>query len=146
MKQSSEKRSVLLRLIHDGKQPGQVVPEPVHFGLQDLKGEVHPGHPGKGSVLWFDFFVEFKDRRNEPPVFSGPFCHGPPKARFLYLSWKREGTHAAPWAWRIKIPLSGISWTSLQEADASDRCIQADVTNRRPHGVESVKWDVVLRD
>ena len=147
MEPSWGKRRVTLRLIHDGTQPGKADPEPVRFGLQDLKAEIHPGSSSKGRALYFEFSADVKgDEKGGQPVFSGPFCHGAPKVRFIYLSWKREGVHAAPWAWRIKIPLSGIDWAAIREADGSERCLQADVTGRRPHAIEPIKWAVAPRD
>ena len=140
---------VRLCLVHDGAQPGTQVPEPVRFGLQDSKGEVHPGRPLDETThrRRFEVAVRVKgDGEGGPPVFSGPFCHGSPASRFLYLSWKRQGIHAAPWAWRIKIPLSGIGWPMIQEANGPGLWIEADVTGRRPHATEAVAWRIAAQE
>jgi hypothetical protein len=75
-------------------------------------------------------------------VFRSAFAHGPPAARFVYLSWKREDTHQHPWGWRIKIPLSGIGWAEIRAAEKPDKCLAADVTGRRPHASEAINWQV----
>jgi hypothetical protein len=132
---------IKVRLIHDGTQPGAPVIEPVDFGLQDKRSDIHAGKPSKGGRLRFDVELEIRPgASSDPPVFSGPFAHGPPAARFLYLSWKKQGHHAHPWAWRIKIPLAGIGWSFIRQARESGQCVEADVVGRRPHVTEAIRW------
>ena len=100
----SETRRINPRLIHNGVQPGTQVIEPVRFGLQDSKGDVHSGTMQPDGAQHFDFSLEIKGSDSVGrPLFSGAFAHGPPATRFLYLSWKREGKHDAPWAWRRRL-------------------------------------------
>ena len=73
---------------------------------------------------------------------AAPFVHDPPKARFLYLSWKRRGASVAPWGWRIKVPLSPIAWADVRGAERDGMTLTADVTGRRPHTSEPVEWRV----
>ena len=144
-----DRQHVRLCLTHDGAQPGTPAAEPVRFGLQDTKGEVHPGVPLNKATQRrrFEITLSVKgDRGSGPPVLSGPFCHGSPASRFLYLSWKREGVHAAPWAWRIKVPLSGIGWPMIQEVNGPSLWIEADVTGRRPHATEAVTWRITAQE
>ena len=133
-------QTLRLRLIHDGAPPG-ATDEPLRFGLQDSKGEVHAGAPQPDGTRLFDLALAVKpgDAANAP-VFSGPFAHGPPTGRFLYLSWKREGKHDAPWAWRIKIPLAGIGWPEIRAADKAGRRLEANIIGRRPHAMEAIVW------
>ena len=136
-------RRICLRLIHDGVQPGTPLDEPMRFGLQDAKGEVHPGLRKSGNTRHFDLTLEVRgDDKGGPPGLRGPFAHGPPADRFLYLSWKREGKHAAPWAWRIKIPLSGIGWAEIRAAEKPGNCLVANVTGRRPHASAAIQWQI----
>lgn len=132
---------VKIRLIHDGVQPGPRVPEPVDFGIQDKKGGVHAAKHSKGGLLLFEMDIAVKAARASP-VFSGPFVHGPPGGRFLYLSWKKRGQHEHPWAWRIKMPLGGISWPLVRQAQKDRHCLEANVVGRRPHSPDSVVWRV----
>ena len=137
------KREINLRLIHNGVQPGEPSKESMRFGLQDSKGDVHPGVPREGKALSFDFTVEVKEgSETAPPVFRGTFAHGAAADRFVYLSWKREGTHEHPWVWRIKILLSGIGWGEIRAVEQLERRLVADVIGRRPHSSEMIDWRV----
>jgi hypothetical protein len=142
-KSAAAGRLIRLRLIHDGVQPGTPLDEPMRFGLQDAKGEVHPGIGASGNARHFDLILEVGgDDKSGRPGFRGPFAHGGPADRFLYLSWKREGTHAAPWAWRIKIPLSGIGWADIRAAEKPGNCLVANVIGRRPHASAAIPWQI----
>jgi hypothetical protein len=137
----SQPPRLLLRLIHDGAPPGVAPDEPLHFGLQDSKGEVHPGARQPDGELHFDLALDIKrSPAAAAPIFTGPFAHGPPAGRFVYLSWKREGKSDAPWAWRIKIPLSGIGWPEIRAAGKSGGRLEANVIGRRPHASDAIKW------
>jgi hypothetical protein len=140
----SGKRQISLRLLHNGVQPGIPLDEPLRFGLQDSKGEVHAGTtpPGGAGAQEFDFSVEIREGAAGQPVFRGSFVHGPPAARFIYLSWKREGDHEHPWGWRIKIPLSRIGWSDIRAAEKPGNYLVANVIGRRPHSSEEVTWQI----
>ena len=104
---------------------------------------MHPGIAQPDAVRHFDLTLEVSEHGAAgQPVFRGAFAHGPPEGRFLYLSWKREGKHAAPFAWRIKIPLSGIGWTEIRAAGQPGKWLEANVIGRRPHRTEAIKWQV----
>ena len=60
------------------------------------------------------------------PNFLGPFTHGPPTARFLYISHRRDG--AAGWIKRIKVPLSSITWSMIEAA--RDGALETEVDGR----------------
>jgi hypothetical protein len=139
----SVKRQIHLRLIHDGVQPGTPLDEPLRFGLQDGKGEVHPGLTKPGKPQNFDLVLDVSegDEANQP-VFRGMFAHGPSTGRFVYLSWKRQGEHEHPWGWRIKIPLSGIGWADIRAAEKPGKCLVANVIGRRPHASEPIVWRI----
>ena len=55
-----ETSSVKVRLIHDGKQPGPSVSEPVDFGIQDKMGAIHAGNASKGRLLLFEIDIAVK--------------------------------------------------------------------------------------
>ncbi len=134
------KRKIRVRLLHDGAQPGPPLDEALSFGVQDVKRGVHPGTAGSGGTRRFDLELDLRAADTDRPVFSGPFAHGSPAARFLYLSWKRQEAAAAPWGWRIKIPLSSIGWNEVREAERDGMVLVADVTGRRPHTSEPIIW------
>jgi uncharacterized protein DUF5990 len=135
-----ETSSVMVRLIHDGKQPGPSVSQPVDFGIQDKKGAIHTGKAYKDRLLLFEIHISVKHA--DTPLFSGPFVHGPPSGRFLYLSWKKHGQHEHPWAWRIKMPIGGISPSLLRKAQKAGQCLEANIVGRRPHSSEPITWHV----
>src|ERR1700722_7530078 len=138
---SSEKRRIAVRLIHDGVQPGAPLDELLRFGVQDSKGDVHLGTRAATGFQRFDFSLDVRESgASGPPAFSGAFVHGPPSGRFLYLSWTREGSKGAPWAWRVKIPLSGIGWADIRAAEKSCKCLEANIIGRRPHTSEPIEW------
>jgi Family of unknown function (DUF5990) len=107
-----------------------------------FENEVHPVITRRGGSQNFELTLEVSEGREGHPVFCSAFAHGPPAARFVYLSWKREDTHQHPWGWRIKIPLSGIGWAEIRAAEKPDKCLAADVTGRRPHASEAINWQV----
>ena len=124
-------------------QPGTPLDEPLRFGLQDAKGEVHPGLTQPGEARNFDLILEFSEGDDaDKPVFRGAFAHGPAKARFVYLSWKRQGKHEHPWGWRIKVPLAGIGWAEICAAEKPGKCLAANVIGRRPHASEAIEWRI----
>jgi hypothetical protein len=133
-----ETSTVKVRLIHAGVQQGPPVPEPVDFGAQD-KSLVHPGKPSKGGLLHFEIDIAVK-AASASSAFSGSFVHGPPAGRFLYLSWKKRGQDEHPWAWRIKMPLGGISWSLLRQAQKDGHCVETNVVGRRAHSGDIVVW------
>jgi hypothetical protein len=136
-------RQIVVRLVHDGVQPGIPLDEPMKFGLQDVKGEVHAGTAGPDGARNLDLTLQVKgDGAEAPPVFSGVFVHGPPAKRFLYLSWKRIGQHDHDWAWRIKIPLSGIGWAEIKAAERPGKRLMANVIGRRPHATDPINWRI----
>ena len=131
-----------MRLIHDGRQPGAALAEPLEFGMQDTRGAVLAGTPRPAGLLQFDAVLGAKAGAAGMPVFAGGFVHGPPAARFLYLSWKRVLPAEHPWGWRIKVPLAGIGWPEVAAAEEGGLCIAADVAGRRPHASEPVHWQM----
>jgi hypothetical protein len=86
----------------------------VDFGLQKGRGsnyETVQKYRSTGNDLSFEFSVEaVSNGRDSLPVLRGPFVHGPPHERFLYVD---IGTYAgqagSSWSRRLKIPLSGIT-------------------------------------
>lgn len=48
--------------------------------------------------------------RRHAPVFLGPFTHGPPAGRFLYVSWTGEENGIRGMFRRLKLPLGEIGW------------------------------------
>jgi hypothetical protein len=107
---------------------------------------MHSGLAEFGEAQNLDLLVEIKQSpKTHKPIFFGEFLHGSPAERFIYLSWKREAQSEYPWAWRIKIPLSGISQELINAAKQSGMCNTANVIGRRPHSSEPINWTLSLQ-
>jgi hypothetical protein len=115
--------------------------EPADVGLQDKDQNVHAGDRKRDGSTAFECVVQVKEKGNGAIDFIGPFVHGTPSARFIYLSWKRVApATAALWVQRVKIPLA------FTAADLGDTAaIRADITGRRPHASEAIAWTMSER-
>ncbi len=97
------------------------------FGVQDKSGELRPGTQTATRSVVFECEVTASiagDRAE--PNFLGPYTHGPPTARFIYVSHGTSG--GAGWIKRIKIPLSTITWSMIEAA--GDGALQTEVDGR----------------
>jgi hypothetical protein len=69
--------------------------------------------------LAFEVTVRVQSSSNGVLRFLGPFTHGPPSSRFVYLTvGKRAGQPDSPWEHRVKIPLTAITADLLAAANA----------------------------
>ena len=110
------------------------------IGIQDKAQAVHAGRTTTDGAVYFECAVEARmDSLTKGLDFRGPFVHGTPQGRFLYLSWKRRTASAAPWYWRVKIPLTGIAERDVS-ALKSTEILLADITGRRPHATDPITW------
>ncbi len=105
--------SIHLRLIYDGAGPIHWSRAPGAFGLQDKDAVLHLGTAGAKGTVVFDFTLQVKAGSGDALVLTGDFAHGPPSARFIYLGWRNE---QGAFAQRLKLPLSGITWSEVREA------------------------------
>jgi hypothetical protein len=88
------------------------------YALQKGSGakyEIEQAQHSTGNDLYFDLSIEIKGDRqtHESPDFKGHFVQGLVGGRFIYLG---IGTYAAQenaWGGRLKIPLTGITWTMV---------------------------------
>lgn len=107
-------------------------------GLQDKKQNILPGEEQPDGWVAFRCEASVKVDRDQA-VFAGPWVHGSPQARFLYISWKRKSDEGSPWIQRIKIPLK-VQDALVREAITTGKAMCADVTGRRPHDTAQVTW------
>jgi hypothetical protein len=96
-------------------------PAGVTFCLQRGKAELVSAVRSEGDDLSFDLGVRVGDPLPDGrPSFLGPFTQGPREARFVYVSsGVRAGEAGSGWDRRAKVPLSGISWTMIEETLAA---------------------------
>lgn len=122
-------RELTLRIVLEKPPAG------VDFGLQKGRGgdyETIQIQRSEGKDLQFEFTVRVKvGGNNATPNFLGPMVQGPPGARFIYLD---IGTYAGQtetgWSRRLKVPLSGITWSMIDRRLANS----ASVLETRIHG------------
>ena len=113
--------TILLRVAVDHAPAGPGVA----FGLQDKSGDVIDGVRGPRGRKTFEAPVRVTSGAGRLN-FLGPFTHGPPANRHLYLS---QGTNGGEgWVKRIKLPLASI--TPELVAAASGRAIETVVDGR----------------
>jgi hypothetical protein len=107
------------------------------FGFQDKKQNVMPPTAKKdGYRFTCDIDVTVIDKQAQ---FSGPYVHGTPQQRSLYVSWKRADPSRTPWVQRIKIPLN-VSVDLLMGAIGTNKSVVADITGRGPHDTTPIAW------
>jgi hypothetical protein len=84
----------------------------VVFGLQDKSGSLQDGAEQPDGSLRFDGEITAVNLANGGISLRGPIVHGRPGGFFLYLSSRSPGGSAAPWAFRLKVPLEGVDGTA----------------------------------
>ena len=83
-----------------------------NFGLQDRDEVLHSGTVLDGGET-FHLDLQASPGAGGGVVLSGPFAHGSPTGRFLYLSWRDSN---GPWARRLKLSLEVIDRDLLDAA------------------------------
>ena len=128
-------QELTFRIILESPPPG------VDYGLQKGGGsdyEVTQKQRSKSGDLRFEFTARVKEGKDGQPVLLGPFVHGPPGERFVYLD---IGTYAGqtdtPWSRRLKIPLRGITWDVVKQASRAAQCLETHVAGKAKDGSPS---------
>jgi Family of unknown function (DUF5990) len=106
--------TIRLRIVYDGTLPNRWDGGPNDFGLQDKANMVHPGKTLADGRVVFELSLAVKPEETAAPIVLGDFVHGPPKERFLYLSWRNA---SGAYAQRLKLPLVGVTWKALGKAN-----------------------------
>src|ERR1700760_3406155 len=118
----------------------QSPPAGYDFGLQ--KGSGNNFEPvqvqrSSGADLQFNLTVEVKGESSKDglPDFKGPFVQGPAGGRFIYTDiGAMAGQRDVP-QWRLKIPLTGISWQTVAEfASTPNKILQTKVPGTHKNG------------
>lgn len=91
---------------------------------------------GDDDPIAFDLEVTVRKAKTGPePDFFGPFVQGPPSARFFYVCVGQCVEGAPPyWSGRVKVPLLGIDWASVESAAGSHARLFARYAASRPGG------------
>lgn len=118
-----------IRLIYDGSGPVTWSRKPGAFGLQDKAGVLHVGTQRPDGTVVFDLTLQLKSDSSDAPVFMGPFTHGSPTGRFLYLGWRDERGGLAQ---RIKLGLGTITWSEVRDALARHEPLVGTLLDHHP--------------
>ena len=121
----------------------------VHVGVQRGK-DVIDVVPGDASRAVFDLDVELRRGRDGPPDPGGPYVHGRPGERFVYLSWGTVEGGSFEMFRRLKLWLRGLDPELLKRAADGGRLeAHLELTDSsggpRCGGLrpESVDWRVI---
>ena len=115
-------------------------PPGIDFGLQKGSGskyETVERRRSDSSDLCFKFNVELKGDKLKDvlPDFRGPFVQGPINSRFIYIDIGSLAGQAEQAAWRLKIPLVGITWAMLDQLGANHAaCLETTVPGTHKNG------------
>ncbi len=114
-------KSLTIRLVCTSMPETPADEGQLEVGMQDNAQVVHPGRMHTNGTMVFECAVEARlDASTGEPSYRGPFVQGTPEARFLYLSWKRRTQSASPWYWRVKVPLTGITWKQVSSLKSNE--------------------------
>lgn len=111
-----------LRIVFLDPPPG------VLFALQRGRVELEQTVRSTGAPISFEFSVRVRETATGR-VLGGPYCQGPPGARFAYISsGARAGDRGSCWDRRAKVPLGSLPLARLAEVLASPGlCWQARI-------------------
>jgi hypothetical protein len=123
-----ERTTVLVRLVcRNAPATASESAAPLRLGVQQGAAVIDDA-PADAPETIFTIPLEVRrDLESGQPRFGGPFAHGAPAARFVYLSWGvRNG---ATWqiVRRAKIHLSRLTWPAIERAVEQGQPIEAIV-------------------
>jgi len=136
-----------LRLIYRGAPPVYWTGGARDFGLQDKDNRLFAGQALADGGLAFDFSVAVKTGHTGAQVLAGAFAHGPPAARFVYLSWRNAN---GAYAQRFKIPLDPITPDQIARALQTGQLLtgvlavpeqRATTTGANVGGTRHIEWN-----
>lgn len=108
----------------------------VSFAMQRGRSDLLPSARATSRELLFEFPLMVADIDTVPPRFTGEFAQGPPARRFVYVnSGSMAGQPDSCWTRRAKVPLYGISNTTLREVlGREDALLEAVISGRSGDG------------
>jgi hypothetical protein len=96
-------------------------PPDITFAMQRGKDELLPSSKVSAKSLVFDLSIRVSERKaGGPPNVLGPYAHGKPDDRFLYVnSGTMAGQEDSCWTRRAKIKTGGINWKLIEQTLAT---------------------------
>ena len=91
---------------------------------------------GENPTVEFDLEVTVRPAKNRAvPDFFGPFAQGSSGARFLYLCVGNVVQTGDPhWSGRVKVPLTGLDWSTIDAATQPGHFLSGSYQASRPDG------------
>lgn len=80
----------------------------IEFGLQDKSSALLGGSSEPDGSVRFEGEIRAVSLDDGTVRLGGQIVHGPPSARFLYLSCRGKAQPDPGWIFRLKVPLAGI--------------------------------------
>ena len=101
------------------------------FGLQDKQQGLLAGEQVTPQQGHYHFQLDVTQQPNGNPNFTGEYAHGPPKARFLYLTLRATQGPELQIIKRIKITLMPITWAQVQAVlDDANKVLRVKVSGQ----------------
>jgi hypothetical protein len=124
------------------------------FGGQDKSQQLTAGQSQLDGSLVFTVPIAVKGMPGEgrvdtvrtAPDFAGPFVHGTPQQRFLYLSLGTKEGSTWRWIRRIKVPLSGITRELVKAATEKNGIVEGTVDGTRSGSVPLLGQGWVVKE
>lgn len=98
----------------------------MEFGAQDKAGILHPGVTEEEGTMRFALRIVARPATDGGVDFAGPFVHGVPQGRFLYLGYRPLGETI--WTRRWKIPLAALTLSEVLAAHEGGKAIMGRVS------------------
>ena len=112
--------------------------EGVWFGIQKGSGNnfgVMQVQEATKENLQFDFDIVTRIDKDGELDFGGPIVQGPRGGRFIYIDIGTcAGQRNSPWTRRLKIPLSGISFETLEALEKTNGLLETHIPGKGKDG------------
>jgi hypothetical protein len=118
--------ALILLLICQDAPPPDHEGRAMEFGAQDKAAVLHPGVPEGERSVRFALGIVARPAAGGGVDFVGPFVHGVPQGRFLYLGYRPLGETV--WTRRWKIPLAALTLFQVLAAHEGGKSIVGRVS------------------
>jgi hypothetical protein len=134
--------ALTLLLLCQDPPPTEREARPMEFGAQDKAGALHPGTVEPDGAVRFVLRIVARAGATGGVDFAGPFVHGVPRDRFLYLGYRPVGERV--WARRWKVPLATVTLAHVLAAQAGGRDIigRISASSGSTARLLGIGWDV----
>ena len=114
MADAPAERMLPLRIVVLRPPPG------VALAVQRGRSDMLPPARTSEDAAVFELSVRVAARGDGAPNLLGPYAHGTPADRFLYVNWGTSaGQWGSRWTRRAKLKTAGIGWALIEETLAS---------------------------